>query len=302
MAEGETALIGRRVVMLSGGAGSWGAARRTVAEHGVRGLTLLFADTLTRDEDLYRFLIEAAADLTGAPVPAGLLLGAAAIPPLEQMEHRRAHLLELGAAAGAALPGLEWIAEGRDPHQVYGDVRFLGNSRVDPCSAILKRRLMRRWLEEHRDPADTVAVIGYDWTETHRVRRAGGFWSPWRIEAPLTRKPYLWKEEVLDWMRAEGLEPPRLYAEGFHHDNCGGFCCKAGQASFALLLERYRYHERREQELREELGKDVAILRDRSGGRTRPLTLTEFRARLEETPGRFERAEWGACSCMEEPA
>jgi hypothetical protein len=295
----------RRVVMLSGGAGSWGAAKRTVEVHGPDGLTLLFADTLIEDEDLYRFLIEAVANLTGAPVPAELLIGVAAIPPLEQMERRRSHLVGLGAAVNAAMPAIEWIAEGRDPHAVYRDKRFLGNSRVDPCSAVLKRQLMRRWLSEHCDPEQTVAVIGYDWTETHRVGRAEGFWSPWRIEAPLTAKPYLWKEEVLEWMRAEDLEPPRLYAEGFHHNNCGGFCCKAGQASFALLLERhpdrYRYHERREQELREELGKDVAILRDRSGGRTRSLTLADFRSRLEADPGPFDRTEWGACSCMEEP-
>ncbi len=299
-------MSGRRVVMLSGGAGSWGAAMRTVAEHGREGTTLLFADTLIEDEDLYRFLLEAAAQLTGAVLPDDLLARTVAIPPLGEMGRRRRHLLALADAAREALPGLEWIAEGRDPHEVYRDVRFLGNPRVDPCSAILKRKLMRRWLEEHRDPADTVCVLGFDWTETHRVGRAEGFWSPWRVEAPLTGKPYLWKEEVLGWMRAEGLEPPRLYAEGFSHNNCGGFCCKAGQASFALLLERrpdrYRYHEAREEELRRRLGKDVAILRDRSGGRTRPLTLREFRERLEEDPGLYERTEWGACSCMEEPA
>ncbi|MGD9733998.1 MAG: hypothetical protein AB7V58_00060 [Solirubrobacterales bacterium] len=294
-----------RVVMLSGGAGSWGAAKRTVVKHGTRRLTLLFADTLIEDEDLYRFLLEASANLAGTTLPVDLLARTVAIPPLEQIRRRRAHLRELVAKATAALPNLEWIAEGRDPHQVYRDVRFLGNSRADRCSAILKRRLMRRWLEQRRDPSETVCVLGFDWTETHRLSRAEGFWSPWRIEAPLTEEPYLWKEEVLDWMRAEGLEPPRLYADGFHHNNCGGFCCKAGQASFALLLERrpdrYRYHEAREQELRERLGKDVAILRDRSGGRTRPLTLREFRERLEEKPELFDRDEWGACSCMGEP-
>jgi hypothetical protein len=107
-------------------------------------------------------------------------------------------------------------------------------------------------------------------------------------------------------MRAEGLRPPRLYREGFRHNNCGGFCVKGGQASFALLLrrhpDRYRYHERREQELRRRLGKDVSILRDRRGGITRPLTLRSFRRRLECDAGDFERGEWGACSCMEPTA
>ena len=90
---------------------------------------------------------------------------------------------------------------------------------------------------------------------------------------------------------------------GFEHNNCGGFCIKAGQAQFERLLrampDRYRYHERREQELREYLGKDVAILRDRTGGQFRPMTLREFRERLETDPTLFDDTEWGACSCME---
>jgi hypothetical protein len=291
--------------MFSGGIGSWGAARRAVAVQGVARVTLLFADTLIEDDDLYRFLLEAAAGFAGVECPLDLLVRAASIPPLQEMEQRRRHLLDLGADAGAALGPLMWIAEGRDPHQVYGDVRFLGNTRVDPCSSILKRRLMRRWLERHRDPADTICVLGFDWSEVHRLDRAKGFWAPWRIEAPLTEKPLLSKEELIGELAALGIRPPRLYGEGFAHNNCGGFCCKAGQASFALLLrrhpDRYRWHEEREEAIRGRLGRDVSILRDRRGGRTRPLTMRRFRHRLERHPGAFDRTEWGACSCMEEP-
>jgi hypothetical protein len=295
----------RRVVMFSGGVGSWGAARRSVGTHGIGRVTLLFADTLIEDDDLYRFLLETSARLAGLECPPALLARAASIPPLADMDRRRRHLLDLGATASSALTPLEWIAEGRDPHQVYGDVRFLGNSRVDPCSAILKRRLMRRWLECHRDPADSVCVLGFDWSEVHRLDRAEGFWAPWHVECPLTEKPLRSKEELLTELDGIGIRPPRLYAEGFAHNNCGGFCCKAGQASFALLLrrhpERYRWHEAREEEMRARLGRDVSILRDRRGGHTRPLTMRRFRRRLERRPGAFDRTEWGACSCMEEP-
>lgn len=293
----------RRVGMLSGGAGSWGAAKRVVERHGSEDLTLLFADTLIEDDDLYRFLLEAVANLLGIPTPGELVDRTATIPSLEEMQARRKHLLSLAADARAWCPRFEWIAEGRDPHQVFSDKRFLGNSRVDPCSAVLKRQFMRRWLERHRDPSETVAVIGFDWSEIHRFERALGHWEPWRVEAPLCEKPYLSKEDVLGWMETEGLRPPRLYAEGFRHNNCGGFCVKGGQASFALLLrrhpDRYRYHERREHELRSRLGKDIAILRDRRGGGVRPLTLRRLRQRLEQDPGSFRRGEWGACSCME---
>jgi hypothetical protein len=235
--------------MLSGGAGSWGAARRTVERHGHKGLTLLFADTLIEDDDLYRFVLEAASNLTGRRVPPGLLARTVAIPSLEEGRRRRRHLLALAAEASEWCPTLEWIAEGRDPHHVFEDKRYLGNTSVDPCSAVLKRTVMRRWLEEHRDPATTVAVIGYDWSEIHRLERAQAHWAPWRVEAPLCEAPYLSKEEVLDWMGAEGLSAPR---------------------------------EVRERELRRRLGKDVSILRDRRGGVMRSLTLHRFRRERTE--------------------
>lgn len=253
-----------RVVMFSGGVGSWGAARRTVERHGPDDVILLFADTLIEDKDLYRYLDEAAADI-GAP--------------------------------------LVRLAEGRDPWQVFFDGRFLGNTRIDPCSRVLKRELMRRWLEENHDPADTIVVLGFDWTEAHRFERAQPHWQPWTVEAPLCEHPYLAKTDLIDVLRERGIEPPRLYAMGFEHNNCGGFCIKAGQAQFERLLrvlpDRYRYHERREQELRAYLDKDVAILRDRTGGQMRPLTLRDFRERLERDPTLFDTDEWGACACME---
>ena len=49
--------------MFSGGAASWGTARRIVDEGLVDDLVLVFTDTKTEDEDLYRFLDEAAADI-----------------------------------------------------------------------------------------------------------------------------------------------------------------------------------------------------------------------------------------------
>lgn len=249
--------------MFSGGAGSWGAAKRVAEEHGTGDLTLLFADTLIEDGDLYRYLPEAAANVGGELVR---------------------------------------IEEGRDPWQVFFDRRFLGNTRVDPCSQVLKRDFMRRWLEQNCDPASTVVYLGFDWEEAHRAERAAPRWEPWKVEAPLLDPPLVSKRELMDRLREEGIEPPRLYGLGFEHNNCGGFCIKAGQAQFRHLLltmpDRYRYHERREQELRDYLDADVAILRDRQGGDLRPLTLREFRERLETQPSLFDSTDGGACSCV----
>ncbi len=249
--------------MFSGGIGSWATANRVASWHGVDGLILLFADTLMEDEDLYRFLDEAAANVGGRLVR---------------------------------------VAEGRDPWQVFFDVRFLGNTRIDPCSRVLKRELLRKWLEDNCDPTDTTVYLGIDWSESHRFDRAAKYWAPWTCEAPLCHEPYRDKGFWLDLLRKTGIEPPTLYADGFAHNNCGGFCIKAGQAQFELLLrkhpDRYAYHERREQELRDHLGKDVAVLRDRRYTPTRPLTLRAFRERLERQPSLFDSDEWGGCSCF----
>jgi hypothetical protein len=251
-----------RIVMFSGGVASWAAAKRVADQHGTADLILLFADTLIEDEDTYRF-VQAAADNVGGQ--------------------------------------LAWIKEGRDPWQVFFDKRYLGNTRIDPCSEILKRNFMRAWLESHTTPAEATIYLGLDWTEGDRFSRATPRWEPWHVEAPMSQPPYLSKDEMLDWARREGLPEQRLYQMGMPHANCGGFCIKAGQGHFAKLLknlpERYAYHEQREQELRQFLNKDVAILRDRTGGATRPLTLREFRHRVE-IGGKFDADDLGGCGCV----
>ena len=97
--------------MFSGGVGSWMTARRVVDMHGTDGLVLLFADTMMEDEDLYRFIVDAAKNIGGEFVR---------------------------------------IADGRTPWQVFTDERFLGNTKVDPCSKILKRQLLDKWRDAMR--------------------------------------------------------------------------------------------------------------------------------------------------------
>jgi len=86
--------------MFSGGGASWATARRVIERGYVP--TLLFADTLIEDEDLYRFLDDAAEDLG--------------------VEITR-------------------VADGRDPWQVFFERRFLGNTRVDLCSRMANEQL-----------------------------------------------------------------------------------------------------------------------------------------------------------------
>lgn len=258
----------RHVVMFSGGVGSWMAARRVADRHGISGLTLLFCDTLIEDPDLYRFIDEAAADI-GVPVTR--------------------------------------IADGRTPWQVFRDERFLGNSSFDPCSKILKRHLADRWFNENCSPEGTVIYVGIDWTESHRFDDgAGNGLRPrraakgWRYEAPLLDPPFLWKDQMLRMANARGIATPKLYQEGFSHNNCGGVCCKMGQGQAAHLLRTrpatYARAEAEEEKLRDLLG-DVSMLTDRRGGTKKPLTLRALRERIEAS-GEVDMLEWGGCGCF----
>ena len=253
------------VVSFSGGVTSWAAARLALdAMPDADRMVLLFADTLIEDESTYAFL------------------------------HAGAEQLGLAVTR---------IADGRTPWQVFEDERFVGNNRVAPCSKILKRAMLDRWLR-NCDPADTVSVLGMDWSEvnrfeTHRKLKAA---EGWTVTAPLIDAG-IGKPEAIGMALAAGLPLPELYAEGFAHANCGGACVRAGHAHWERLLRIrpavFRDAERRETELRRKLLRaDATILRDRAGGTTKPLSLTAFRERMESRGLQGEMAyDWGGCGC-----
>lgn len=62
--------------------------------------------------------------------------------------------------------------------------------------------------------------------------------------------------------------------------------------------ERFAHEEAQEQAFRDETGKDVAILRDRRGGTTKPLTLTALRHRIDGAPETVDMDDLGGCGCM----
>jgi hypothetical protein len=254
----------KHLIQFSTGAASAEVAWRVVAEHGAGNVVLLTADTLKEDPDNWRFAREVATRLD-----------------------------------------CEWVvlADGRTPMKVGRDEGIVPSDRMAVCSRILKRKLLDAYRAEHYDPADTIVYLGYDWTEPHRVEAARKHWAPWTVECPLTRPPYLWKRQILDLFRERGIEPPRLYEYGFAHANCGGACVRAGQAQWALLLQvnrpRYLEWEAEEEATRAEIGKDVSILHDRTGGGPRrPLPLHVFRERIERQPELFDAEDWGACGCL----
>ena len=256
----------RHIVMTSGGITSWAAARRVADLHGTDNLTLLFADTRVEDHDLYRFLGDVAADI-GVPITR--------------------------------------IADGRTPAEVDVDRRWLSNQRVAQCSLELKIKPCRRWLDANADPADSILYVGIDWTtrDANRLPAIIRLWEPWTVQAPLLDPPFVDKRGWIAEARRRGIVEPRLYALGFEHNNCGGACVRGGQGQWAHLLrvfpDRYAAAEAHEQHMRTMLGADVAHLRDRRGGTTKPLTLTELRQRTEDSGQQpIDELDWGGCGCF----
>jgi len=292
--------------MFSGGVGSFAAADRVVQQHG-REVRLVFADTLIEDADLYRFLIEGAAQLTGCAgrgEVSGLSATALATPPSNAIEARKVHLAQLRLNTARVIPRLAWLADGRTIWDVFRDERFLGNARVGVCSRELKQRIVDDWLETHCDKTETTVYVGIDWTEEHRLARLRALRGAqgWTYEAPLCEPPHQTKDAAFARLKTLGIEPPRLYRMGFAHNNCGGGCVRAGIGHFTHLLRTmprvYAEWEQNEQGLREFLNRDdIAILRDRSGGDAKPLTLVQLRRRVEDgyEPDLFEI---GGCGCF----
>ena len=147
----------RWIASLSGGVSSWAAARIILDGGGQipmqpdDRMTLLFADTLGEHPDTYAFLEAAVEDLT---------------------------------ADGADYVRL---ADGRTIWEVFRDKKFLGNSRIDPCSQILKRDLLNEWRKRHAP--DGTMIVGLDWTEMHRVERYSAR-AGCPVAAPLTETPH----------------------------------------------------------------------------------------------------------------
>lgn len=250
----------KHVVFFSGGIASYCTAKRVIAEHGAGECILLFTDTNYEHEDLYQFLNDGANRL-GVQVTR--------------------------------------IADGRTPWEVFRDVRFLGNSRIDPCSRVLKRDLARKWVKTNfPDPQSVRLYLGLSSDEKHRLERSKRFWAPYQVDSPLVAMSGFTKNDMMMEVRLDGLEIPELYSLGFPHNNCGGFCVKAGQAHFRHLLrvmpEKYAEVEAKEEEMRQMLG-NVSILKEKRNGESRVLTLRQLR---ERDRSECNLLDWGGCGCF----
>jgi hypothetical protein len=257
------------IVSVSSGLGSAFAWKLLCDQHGPENVMGVFTDVNGEHPDNYRFLAEVQYAL-GSPL-------------------------------------VKLTNDGWTIWDVMVEHRFLANSRVDICSRTLKRESFQQWLADHADPAQSTVYLGIDWTEIHRLDRARPHWEKrgWTVRAPMCEPPYPGKLTAQEWLNTAGIRRPALYDMGFGHANCGGGCVKAGIGQFRKLLFADRrwyvgWWESGEERVRGHLGKNVAILRERMGGFTRPLPLRQLRERIESCPTLFddEPAEQGCGVCF----
>lgn len=252
------------IVNLSGGLTSFEALRRTIERHGKEDTLAVFADTLIEDPDLYRFLED-------------------------QERHFNITITRL--------------ADGRTPFDIWMDEGLMvdGRNGYAPCSDILKRQQVNKWITRNFYSFECTLVFGMDWSEADRMVRMEQHYAPTPVWFPLAEPPYVDKCHIASELEHLGIAVPVLYLEGFEHNNCGGGCVKAGQAHWARLYHTrpatYAMWEAREQAFIAHIGKVATILKDRRGGKTKPLSLAEFRRRLERGET-FDRTDWGGCGCF----
>lgn len=250
----------RYIVNVSGGLTSYEALRRTIVAYGAESTDAVFADTRIEDEDLYRFLCDTEA--------------------------------YLGVC-------IKRLADGRTPFEVMHDRRVITMQGMAPCSIELKANVIDEYIAENYACTEYTSVFGMEWSEQNRMERLRKRLAPTPVWFPLAEPPYTSKAQIIEQLQSVGIAPPRLYAMGFKHNNCGGGCVKAGQAHWAHLLatmpERYAMWESEEEKMRTYLGKNISILKDRRNHQNKPMTLRAFRERLQ--CGEGHDGEWGACGC-----
>lgn len=251
----------KHIISYSGGVGSYMAAKRVKERFGKEEMLLVFADTTIEDKDLYRFLKESSEKLD----------------------------VELVT-----------LRDGRNPWDVFRDKRYIGNSRTAHCSQELKQRPFHRYIKSLYSPDDCIIYLGIDWSESHRLKSAKRYWSPYTIAAPMCEAPFLTKQDMFDIVVADGMELPELYKRGFSHNNCGGFCVRAGLGHFKKFLEEspelYAWHEEQMEQLMKDIPTVKPFLKDRRNKTTKYITLKEFRERI--TGMEIDDNDVGGCGCF----
>lgn len=238
------------VVSLSGGISSAATAERVIARYGKENVRLWFADTSAEHPDLYRLL--------------------------DFVEQR------------FGVPVIRYC-DGRDPYEVAEDRGIIPNSKIAPCTAILKIAPCVKYVEQLLTDGYAVTMhIGYNWTEPNRKPATLKNWNSIGVDVAfdlIDHEPIELRtnEQIA---RGWGIEIPTLYKLGFGHNNCHGTCVKQGIVDWVRCLryfpEVFSKREAWETRQRQKPGREnYAICREEVNGVRMGLPLAEIRRRVE---------------------
>lgn len=262
-------------VLFSGGMGSFLSAY-ILKIQGYQDVTLYFNDTMTEDDDLYRFLVECH-DWLGYP--------------------------------------LVYDADGRDVFQVFIDEQYMGNTRKDVCSKNLKRLRRARWAARTKPNYLALGIDPWEVDRLHRAndnrekaisKYMGLDRSPEQTSNFISKSPRFVSPLVdaecfdVDTLKQEALEAvgthqPVSYDLGFGHNNCSNFCVKAGLAHYKNLWEKtpekYLYFEGKEQEVYDAVPGAKPFLKKTVDSELTYITLRQYRQQYLEPAQQAPAAE-----------
>ena len=256
----------KHIISYSGGLSSFFEAKMSIEKYGKENVELVFCDTNSEDEDLYRFL-----------------------------DDTKKYL------------GLEIVRlkDGRDIWKCAFEDNFLYNSRIANCTVYLKMRLFKKYIKKYNS-TDITVHIGFNYLEKHRFDRTKVHYDKMNIKIEsLIMNTTLTQTTMIEELEKLHIELPNLYKLGFAHNNCGGFCFKAGIGHFKQLYqkmpERYDYHMNKEQELIKQIGREVSILKRVRNGKKTNLTLKDLKKEFIQNGTQLsflEDYDIGGCNCF----
>lgn len=145
-----------------------------------------------------------------------------------------------------------------------------------PCTDMLKKRIRKKWEQEHADYEITY-VWGYDANEQHRAERMNEIQFEFKHEYPLIDKGLL-KQDAHALAERLGVKRPVMYDMGYQNNNCVG-CIKGGMWYWNQIRKDFPEVFESRAKLERVIG--ASILKDYKGN---PVYLDE----LEPDRGRKE--------------
>ena len=126
-----------------------------------------------------------------------------------------------------------------NPEELFNGLGMLGSNRVPNCSRYMKVEVLQKYLKE-KYSNNCIVYFGIDYSEKHRADRIKFQYDKLGIETkfPLVEsKDFFIKDKITNWLKDNKIEIPRLYKDGYIHNNCSGGCVRAGKKSWLHLLK-----------------------------------------------------------------